>query len=222
MAWARKVGGSNLIQLIQQLILEKGLDVEGVAPVVTRGNIFHRLSTPLDSSGCITNAPLHIMTHVKFSTSGMRYYQEGERDWTIFFQSAFQYLGTLLTQCGYNLALNRLVYGYFECGECTTLVPESIIDIAAVIPTPSIGVPVPTVMVLSQASSKPISFSVGAKLAESLRKNTVHSAAEQNDLQGVPVLVCQTKLGDRDHRSKKILSKDPCPEMNRLASRRMK
>ena len=40
-------------------------------------------------------------------------------------------------------------------------------------------------------------------------------------LQGVPVLVCQTKLGDRDHRSKKILSKDPCPEMNRLASRRM-
>jgi len=41
------------------------------------------------------------------------------------------------------------------------------------------------------------------------------------DLQGVPVLVCQTKLGDRDHRSKKILSKDPYPEMNRLASRRM-
>ena len=41
------------------------------------------------------------------------------------------------------------------------------------------------------------------------------------DIQGVPVLVCQTKLGDRDHRSKKILSKDPCPEMNRLASRRM-
>ena len=40
-------------------------------------------------------------------------------------------------------------------------------------------------------------------------------------IQGVPVLVCQTKLGDRDHRSKKILSKDPCPEMNRLASRRM-
>jgi len=41
------------------------------------------------------------------------------------------------------------------------------------------------------------------------------------NIQGVPVLVCQTKLGDRDHRSKKILSKDPCPEMNRLASRRM-
>ena len=39
--------------------------------------------------------------------------------------------------------------------------------------------------------------------------------------QGVPILVCQTKLGDRDHRSKKILSKDSCPEMNRLASRRM-
>ena len=46
-------------------------------------------------------------------------------------------------------------------------------------------------------------------------------AEEDQALQGVPVLVCQTKLGDRDHRSKKILSKDPCPEMNRLASRRM-
>ena len=45
--------------------------------------------------------------------------------------------------------------------------------------------------------------------------------ALREDIQGVPVLVCQTKLGDRDHRSKKILSKDPCPEMNRLASRRM-
>jgi len=49
----------------------------------------------------------------------------------------------------------------------------------------------------------------------------MHSTAQIQHIQGVPVLVCQTKLGDRDHRSKKILSKDPCPEMNRLASRRM-
>jgi len=51
-----------------------------------------------------------------------------------------------------------------------------------------------------------------------------HEITEESvgfSLQGVPVLVCQTKLGDRDHRSKKILSKDPYPEMNRVASRRM-
>ena len=49
----------------------------------------------------------------------------------------------------------------------------------------------------------------------------IASSKSVSYIQGVPVLVCQTKLGDRDHRSKKILSKDPCPEMNRLASRRM-
>ena len=56
------------------------------------------------------------------------------------------------------------------------------------------------------------------------KKCTVLSSRKRfwvGEVQGVPVLVCQTKLGDRDHRSKKILSKDPCPEMNRLASRRM-
>ena len=55
----------------------------------------------------------------------------------------------------------------------------------------------------------------------SVYRSYVYGAKYGNHIQGVPVLVCKTKLGDRDHRSKKILSKDPCPEMNRLASRRM-
>jgi len=62
----------------------------------------------------------------------------------------------------------------------------------------------------------------GLQKFESL--NVCHIFAQSSapfNIQGVPVLVCQTKLGDRDHRSKKILSKDPYPEMNRLASRRM-
>jgi len=39
--------------------------------------------------------------------------------------------------------------------------------------------------------------------------------------QGDPVLVCQPKMGGRAHRAKNILSRGSCPEMHRLAFRRM-
>ena len=56
--WIARVGGPNLKALVQILIEEKGLDLSQYAPRVERGDIYHRLKTPLDSSGAIINSVL--------------------------------------------------------------------------------------------------------------------------------------------------------------------
>jgi len=101
--------------------------------VVVRGNIHHRLRTPLDSQGCIFNSLLHVMSHVLCSTSNMSYYQINEGDYTIFFQSLFHYAGIFLSNCASTVRLERMMLMVCSCSICSRPVPNERIEAPSIL-----------------------------------------------------------------------------------------
>jgi len=109
LSWSKRACSENVIKIVYQLMNDKPVSFEHPAPVVVRGNVHHRLRTPLDSARCIFNSLLHVMSHAQCSTSNMTYYQVDEGDFTIFFQSLFHYAGTFLSNCANTVRLERMM-----------------------------------------------------------------------------------------------------------------
>ena len=127
--WVARVGGPNLKALVQLLIEEKGLDLSQYAPRVERGDIYHRLKTPLDSSGAIINSVLQKYTHVKFATSSMEEHRRDEKQMTIFFQALFLYLGDQVVRVSERGLPSKQLVAVLDCAGCTKEVPSSTIEI---------------------------------------------------------------------------------------------
>ena len=135
-SWVARVGGPNLKALVQLLIDEKGLDLSQYAPRVERGDIYHRLKTPLDSSGAIINSVLQKYTHVKFATSSMEEHRRDEKQMTIFFQALFLYLGYQVVRVSERGLPSKQLVAILDCSGCTKEVPSTTIEILGV-PQPS-------------------------------------------------------------------------------------
>jgi len=117
LSWAYKAGDDKLVSFVKSFLDAKSIDVSTVSPVVTGGNIFHRLSSVMSTRGCLTSLEANQVTHVRFSTSGMEYYKKDQKDWTIFFQEVFLFISWYLVNFSRKnkLSVPRTLLAALEC-----------------------------------------------------------------------------------------------------------
>jgi len=160
---------------------DKPVSFELLAPIVVRGNINHRLRTPLDSQGCIFNALLHVMSHVQCSTSGMTHYKINEGDYTIFFQSLFHYAGVFLSRCASRVKLERMMLMTCQCQICSRPVPNERIEAPAILtskPVPGQEITPPRFT----SGNAEVTLAVAVKISTSFRKHSIRSTGDTTEL----------------------------------------
>ncbi|AMK09260.1 RNA-dependent RNA polymerase [Drosophila unispina virus 1] len=128
-SWTEKMGAENLRNLVLNLMSEKipdlpeivqTLDVESICPIITGGNIVHRLKAANEQRVGIRNTNSTIGSHVRYSTNNLTRYTKGGDDTLLHFQTAFLY-----SECQIALLkiTNNPIYPQYgliiNCEKCT-------------------------------------------------------------------------------------------------------
>jgi len=196
LSWAYKAGDDKLVAFVKDLLDAKGVDVSSVSPVVTGGNIFHRLSSVMATRGCLTSLEANQVTHIRFSTSGMEYYERDQKDWTIFFQEVFLFISWYLVNFSRKnpLSVPRTLLAALECKYCTRLVHEERLSINYV---PNTNTPVEGVEIQLEDPglvSKVNNQFIAMVLAREARSYEIHDVGDQHDLDSRPLVASSSSI----------------------------
>jgi len=196
LSWAYKAGDDKMVAFVRDLLNAEGVDVSSISPVVTGGNIFHRLSSVMATRGCLTSLEANQVTHIRFPTSGMDYYKRDHKDWTIFFQEVFLFISWYLVNFSRNnpLSVPRTLLAALECKSCTRLVPEERLSINYV---PHTSAPVDGVEIqlgdpglISKVNNQLIAM----VLAREARAYEIHDVGDQHYLDSRPLVASSSSI----------------------------
>ncbi|APG78739.1 RNA-dependent RNA polymerase [Hubei diptera virus 11] len=137
--WIQKIQGNNLMQLIENLILEKSshipeefLDQELDDWCVSTygGNMVHRFRAAIERNSAVINSLPTTGSHFRQTTNMLSAITKGGRDWTIHFQLVFLFNVSVISRLKRSIPLLYTQYAaYLSCNTCTQEVSNIVMDI---------------------------------------------------------------------------------------------